>query len=692
VTTGRHAGLAALALAAGACGFPQPTFDASTPDAAGVDAQVQDAPADVSQEAAEAAPDTSSETSADASAEDSAQDDVQESGADADGGCAPGFKPCGGGCVQVSDPDYGCSASGCDPCAVPNAVAKCSGALCAVQSCNSGWTDCNQTSADGCEVATAADSKNCGSCGNECQFPHAAASCELGVCKRGACDNGFDDCDGVALSGCEGDLLADPKHCGSCANACSTSGGTPVCNAGQCGFSSCTPPMEDCDKDPSHTCETNLQTTLGHCGFCGNACTLVNASATCVSGNCVLDACVPGFGNCDSIESTGCEVNLKSSVQNCGACAIKCPSPVNSTAVCASGTCAFQCQGAFDNCNNNVADGCEVDTGSDPLSCGACGFPCALAHATSGCSGGQCTIAQCESGFASCDGNVANGCESELATDTGHCGSCSNACPVRANATTTCVQGQCGFSCVAGFMDCDALASNGCEKAKKSWVSEVEADAPVAWWRLGESSGTAVADTTGHGHTGVYSNVTLGVPGAIACDKNTAAKFTGSLGSQVSVPRHPALEPASSLTVEAWFQQNGTPTLYSMVVWYGDTNVAPWGSWGFERQDTNPNIFTALIASDPTEAWADLSGIAVDTWYHAAFTYDGANLRSYVNGVMTGINDTTGKIRYDGVHGMIMGSSSPGYNVFNGLIDEVAVYDKVLSAARLLAHYQAGVP
>ncbi len=76
---------------------------------------------------------------------------------------------------------------------------------------------------------------------------------------------------------------------------------------------------------------------------------------------------------------------------------------------------------------------CEVDI-TAPASCGECGRACAVgAHAYPTCTLGRCGIA-CAPGWADCDANPANGCESDL-TAPGSCGSCESSC---------------GGACVAG--------------------------------------------------------------------------------------------------------------------------------------------------------------------------------------------------------------------------------------------------
>jgi glutamine amidotransferase-like uncharacterized protein len=54
--------------------------------------------------------------------------------------------------------------------------------------------------------------------------------------------------------------------------------------------------------------------------------------------------------------------------------------------------------------------------------------PCQLAHAQSKCASGKCAVAQCSQGYADCDANAANGCETDSSSDANHCGQCGKSC------------------------------------------------------------------------------------------------------------------------------------------------------------------------------------------------------------------------------------------------------------------------
>jgi len=82
------------------------------------------------------------------------------------------------------------------------------------------------------------------------------------------------------------------------------------------------------------------------------------------------------------------------------------------------------------------------------------------------------------------------------------------------------------------------------------------------------------------------------------------------------------------------------------------------------------------------------SAIPLNTWTHLATTYDGANMRFYVNGVLAGTTAGTGTINAANGALRIGGNNSAPLGLgefFKGLIDEVRVYNRALSAAEITA-------
>jgi len=338
--------------------------------------------------------------------------------------CPTGQVSCNDVCVSADDPAFGCG-TGCSPCNLPNATAACANGACAVDTCQAGFSDCDGQAASGCESNTATDPSNCGGCGTVCMAANATATCEAGQCGLGPCTQGFADCDMMAQTGCEVNTQADPLHCGGCDSACTV---FESCVAGMCEPNPCEPGTADCNMNTSDGCETMLGTLLD-CNFCGDTCDFANAAETCGMGTCTLGACESGFGDCDMMDATGCEMNLQNDPLNCGACNNVCPG--GPLAACTNGMCALGCAAGTADCNNNIADGCETNTATNIDHCGGCGRACSGTNvASKSCTAGVCD-STCDLGFANCTmpaiGND-NGCERNAREDDANCGGCGNDC------------------------------------------------------------------------------------------------------------------------------------------------------------------------------------------------------------------------------------------------------------------------
>ena len=335
------------------------------------------------------------------------------------GTCVPPDTCSGGGIPW----QCGCS------CALDHAQASCLAGTCTVKTCDAGWANCDGQDANGCETDVAGGIDNCGACGLVCSLANAQqVACEEGACRLVACHPGFEDCDQVADNGCETNIWADPMNCGACSHTCPAAGGTPACAQGQCTVSSCNPGLGDCEPDIPG-CETDLSTSVNHCGFCNNPCSLPHANAVCVHGTCTVGTCEKSYGDCDGNPSNGCETNTSTSVTNCGGCELECPTPPHGVRVCVASSCTYACEPNYVDCNGQGGDGCEINLATDPNNCGACGAACSGKHVTTRvCQAGSCT-SSCANGYGDCNSDKrTDGCETNLATSPDNCGSCGHAC------------------------------------------------------------------------------------------------------------------------------------------------------------------------------------------------------------------------------------------------------------------------
>jgi hypothetical protein len=354
-------------------------------------------------------------------------------------------------------------------CSFANASAVCTGGTCQLDQCNDGFADCDGDPSNGCEANLNADPTNCLTCGNECPAGGGTAVCVDGVCDVSDCNIGLGDCDDT-VAGCETDVTSSAEHCAYCNNPCEFSNGTGECVSSTCHIEACSSGWGDCDGNESNGCETNTDTAVSNCGTCGNACpTQSHATATCANGACGF-TCSSGWENCDGSAANGCEINLQTDVGHCGSCTNAC-SLAHATAGCTTGSCTIiSCDSGWGDCNGNPSDGCEVNTNTSPNYCGSCGNSCSIPNGTAGCSSGSCTIASCNPGWANCDGQISNGCETNTAVDPTNCGGCGTVCN-GTNGTALCQSGSCAIACNSGYGNCDGNVANGCEVNTTNSVS-----------------------------------------------------------------------------------------------------------------------------------------------------------------------------------------------------------------------------
>jgi hypothetical protein len=159
-------------------------------------------------------------------------------------------------------------------------------------------------------------------------YPNAASICDFQTCAL-QCVPGFANCDREVGNGCE-QSLSTPAHCVGCDTLCEPDNGFGSCATGVCLVAACHLGFGDCDAQPDNGCET-LVVTVTDCGGCGIPCSVPHAEATCDAGECAVDTCEAGFGDCDAQLDNGCEAAVDTRLM-CGDC----------DTICAPGQgCAF---------------------------------------------------------------------------------------------------------------------------------------------------------------------------------------------------------------------------------------------------------------------------------------------------------------------------------------------------------------
>jgi len=217
-----------------------------------------------------------------------------------------------------------------------------------------------------------------------------------------------------------------------------------------------------------------------------------------------------------------------------------------------------------------------------------------------------------------------------------------------------------------------------------SYASVIGTDTPVAWWRLGETSGTTAANQVAGGSAGTYTGgFILNQPSLLATDMvNRAVAFNGSSG-RVSVPSSAGLQLTSRVSLEAWIKPTSLPSsgVFRSVMTKAES---------YSLQFNGPRLEFTIIQSGTRRRLQTPSGVIVaGGTYHVVGTFDGSTQRLYVNGTQVASIALSGSATTNG-NALMIGSWDGSSEFFNGAIDEPAVYGAVLSAAQVAAHYRAG--
>jgi hypothetical protein len=223
--------------------------------------------------------------------------------------------------------------------------------------------------------------------------------------------------------------------------------------------------------------------------------------------------------------------------------------------------------------------------------------------------------------------------------------------------------------------------------AALSYAATVLADAPVLYYRLGESTtgGPVVDLSTSHRNATFKGTVTTGVRGAIAGDPDTAFHFDGT-SSAVVLANGPTFAGKVPYSVEAWVRAAS----------YTDGRVVtacqstPNGGWAmYFINDPKPHFQRETMTGDD-----DLTGaaLAATGFTHLVGTFDGTTQRLYVDGEVAAAAPATRDNAGDfGVPFVIGANGITGeINQFKGDIDEVAIYDHALSDERVRQHHKIG--
>ena len=241
-----------------------------------------------------------------------------------------------------------------------------------------------------------------------------------------------------------------------------------------------------------------------------------------------------------------------------------------------------------------------------------------------------------------------------------------------------------------------------------TYASLVKTHQPEAYWRLGDqykAAGTAlnpryqvneqmgrytltvIAATPSRP---VTNPVAQDEPGALASSGDSAFKFTG--GQVVVVqnldafpePMEPAFDSQGPLALEVWVKVQQFTKPNQAILTKG-------ASWALQRsQSTGKVSFATGHANATTNSLVSTRLIDDGRWHHLVAAFDGEWKYLYVDGALDSSIYYPQPLALNNYKVQIGGNAQYADRVFNGWLDEVAIYKRAISPDDVAAHYRAG--
>jgi len=179
---------------------------------------------------------------------------------------------------------------------------------------------------------------------------------------------------------------------------------------------------------------------------------------------------------------------------------------------------------------------------------------------------------------------------------------------------------------------------------------------------------------------------------------NPAGKFGqafsfGAIGGIVSVPANPLLDvgPGPGLTFSVWFYSRGA----AFGLDFGAGPMMEYNSgaqlWQYSEQHSYDALYVNMAESNSSYFQLTMQhGVLYNQWNHGAVTWDKASghMALYLNGIVVATKDAAilnpSTSNSFSIGGRQNGSFQGGQITFNGMLDEVQIYDHALTPAEIL--------
>ena len=207
----------------------------------------------------------------------------------------------------------------------------------------------------------------------------------------------------------------------------------------------------------------------------------------------------------------------------------------------------------------------------------------------------------------------------------------------------------------------------------------------VAYWNLDEASGTKAMDASGV-NVGTLTNGPVWTTGQVG----NAVQFDG-VDDRVVIPNNANLNPTSQISIDYWVNAPSYTSYGQMIskVYSSQWGVMWYGGTGKIRCDIAPLVGYGL----PLGEFFSNTVLSLNQWHHVVCTYDGANVKIYIDGALDKTSASVSGNIYTSTNPLVLGELNPTGTAmpFKGMMDEVQIYNRALSASEIQHQYNLGL-
>jgi hypothetical protein len=217
-----------------------------------------------------------------------------------------------------------------------------------------------------------------------------------------------------------------------------------------------------------------------------------------------------------------------------------------------------------------------------------------------------------------------------------------------------------------------------------AYSAAVMADTPLGYWRLDDAT-TPFLDSSGNGRSlTITGSVTGQFTGLIANSSNMSADFSGGYATMA----HAAWQNPTTWTLECLYRPDTLNVDRYLII--KNDNASPITELSYQLLTTNTGkLAVSINVGGVMVSTIGATTLVAGTTYHLAATYDGTNLKVFVNGVQDGTVNAGGPYVPGTQAFSIGGNLVFSSNRADGQLDEAAIYGTALTQAQLAAHVAA---